>query len=50
MPEVLGGNMLARREAVLCAITGLSSGELRGLNRVTAAIKRPVNMSKKGKL
>lgn len=42
--------MQTRREMVLSAITGLSSVELRGLNRVTAAVKRVVNMTKKGKM
>jgi len=50
MPEVIGGNMAQRREVVLCAITGLSAGELRGLHRVTAAVKRVQNMTKKGKM
>ena len=50
MPEVLGGNNAQRRETVLSAITGLSPGELKGLNKVTVAVKRVVSMSKKGKL
>ena len=50
MPDVLGGNMMARRELVLSSITGLSTSELRGLHRITASVKRVVNMSKKGKL
>ena len=50
MPDVLGGNNAQRREIVLSAITGLSTGELRSLNKVTVAVKRVVTMSKKGKL
>jgi hypothetical protein len=49
--ELLGGFTEAQnKEAVLSTLTGMSTDEIRGLNRYTVIIKRVVNMTKKGKM
>lgn len=49
--ELLGGYTEAQnKEAVLSTLTGMSTDEIRGLNRYTVVLKRVVNMTKKGKM
>ncbi|GFZ47088.1 hypothetical protein JCM24511_04830 [Saitozyma sp. JCM 24511] len=49
-PETLGGNVAERKEKILSSITGLRSGEIRGLNRYTVKAGRVTQMTKKGKM
>jgi hypothetical protein len=49
-PEVVGGDQRARRETVLSAVTGMKSGDMRGLRRIAVGIKRVVNMTTKGRV
>ncbi|RSH94985.1 28S ribosomal protein S5, mitochondrial [Saitozyma podzolica] len=46
----LGGNVADRKEKILSSITGLRSGEIRGLNRYTVKAGRVTQMTKKGKM
>ena len=49
--ELLGGyTEVQNKEAVLSTLTGMSTDEIRGLNRYTVILKRVVNMTKKGKM
>lgn len=50
IPELLNANGEQAKLDVLEAMTGLSGGEIKGLNRYTVVLKRVVNMTKKGKM